>query len=187
MHSLSTPALVLCPYGGAGPPEEDCVAAQLGILAHCAIPDGADDSRIRAQHDVVGGAWLRMNGFDETCAHITEGHVLAKRYLCYKEDDYYEKLSQGSKTTLAFQGGPMTAEEAAIFERDPLFDACCEMRRWDEGAKEPDWEVPDFASYAEMIGRCIVAPPCAAGARPGTYVPPPRHLPYISNEPAHLF
>ena len=77
-----------------------------------------------------------MHGFDEMVAHITEGHVLAKRYLCFKEEDYYAKLSKGSQRTLAFQGGPMTADEAAIFERDPLFGACVEMRRWDEGAKQ---------------------------------------------------
>ena len=75
------------------PPDKLCVASQLGILSHCGLPDGADDSRIRAQHDVIGGCWLRMHGFDETCAHITEGHVLAKRYLCYAEPDYHAKLS----------------------------------------------------------------------------------------------
>jgi hypothetical protein len=29
----------------------------------------------------------------------------------------------------------MTAAEAAIFERDPLFDMCKQLRRWDEGMR----------------------------------------------------
>ncbi len=56
--------------------------------------------------------------------HLIEGHVLAKRYFCFMDPTYRDGLSDGSKRTLAFQGGPMTAEEAAIFETDPLFKAC---------------------------------------------------------------
>ena len=168
-----TPASGELSEGAAGisnrAPEADCVAASLGILSHCEIPEGADSARLRAQHDVIGGTWLRMHGFDEAVAHITEGHVLAKRYLCFKEADYHGKLSKGSQRTLGFQGGPMTAEEAAIFERDPLFAACVEMRRWDEGAKEPMWPVPDMDSYAGMIKACIVRPPSAPGECEQTY------------------
>ncbi len=150
-------------------PEKDCIAEQLGILAHCEIPEGAGVEQQRAQHDVIGGTYLRMNGFDETCAHIVEGHVLAKRYLCYKEEDYYNKLSEGSKRTLEFQGGPMTADEASIFEKDPLFAACVEMRRWDEGAKEPSWAVPDLEHYESMIKECVWRLPTAPGECGGTY------------------
>ena len=46
-----------------------------------------------------------MTGFHEAVAHVAEGHVLAKRYLTHAEGDYYAKLSEGSKKTLAFQGG----------------------------------------------------------------------------------
>jgi predicted HD phosphohydrolase len=81
-------------------PEADCLAAKLGILSHCGIfrkddgdGNGNDEAKsaapgeeqLRAQHDVIGGCWLRMRGFHEDVAHVTEGHVLAKRYLCHKE------------------------------------------------------------------------------------------------------
>ncbi len=79
-------------------PEADCLAAKLGILSHCGIFGGdggeagegeaksaASEEQLRAQHDVIGGCWLRMRGFHEDVAHVTEGHVLAKRYLCLKE------------------------------------------------------------------------------------------------------
>ena len=110
---------------------------------------------------------------------------MAKRYLCFKEADYLEKLSPGSKRTLEFQvplvrsvschgacsvsvgtcieehdrlgrqGGPMTAEEARIFEQDPLFEASKQMRRWDEEAKYLGLKVPDFGTYQDKVLACI--------------------------------
>jgi len=90
--------------------------------------------------------------------HVAEGHVLAKRYLVFAESDYYEKLSSVSKRTLEFQGGPMNESEAKIFKADPNFGTCIEMRRWDEGAKQPIWKVDDLASYEQMVKQCIVYP-----------------------------
>ena len=108
-------------------PDAGSVAEKLGILSVIGVPGEAGAAQLRAQHDVIGGCWLRMQGFDETVAHLAEGHVLAKRWLCYKEPDY--ELSDESRQTLAYQGGPMSAAEAAVFESDPLFDTCIRMRR----------------------------------------------------------
>jgi len=111
------------------------MAQELGILSFCGIEGDADEERRRAQHDVIGATYLRMRGFNEKVAHLVEGHVLTKRYLTFKEPDYYALLSLGSQRTLEFQGGRMTADEAALFETGPLFEVCKAMRRWDEGAK----------------------------------------------------
>ena len=43
--------------------------------------------------------------------------MLAKRYLCFAEEGYFDTLSEGSVATLAFQGGAMSQEEAHIFEK----------------------------------------------------------------------
>jgi predicted HD phosphohydrolase len=137
-------------------PDASCLAAQLGILATCGA-EGATAEQVRAQHDVIGGTFLRMRGFCEKVPHLVEGHVLAKRYLCFAEAGYFERLSEGSKRTLVFQGGPMSAAEAALFESDPLFDASLEMRRWDEEAKHAGLVVPRFAAYRERVVRCLTA------------------------------
>eukprot|EP00047_Mylnosiga_fluctuans_P014431 m.38385 g.38385 ORF g.38385 m.38385 type:complete len:243 (+) comp5500_c0_seq3:473-1201(+) len=133
---------------------EESLAQRLGILTVCNV-GGASLEQQRAQHDVVGAAFLRMRGFREEVAHLIEGHVLAKRYFCYKDPAYRDGLSEGSKRTLQFQGGPMTAEEALIFEKDPLFEDCMRLRRWDESAKVPDLAVPPMESYREMMLRTI--------------------------------
>lgn len=138
------------------------LAAKLGILAVCVPEEGRDvcsEEQQRAQHDVIGATYLRMRGFIERVPHLVEGHVLAKRYLCWKEKDYYEKLSPGSKRTLVFQGGPMSEAEARVFENDPYFHDSLTMRRFDEAAKEPFLEgIPDFRSYRDVVLRCIVGP-----------------------------
>ena len=120
-----------------------------------------------------------MRGFEYKVAHIVEGHVLAKRYLTGTDKSYNDKLSsvrlrpavldlrasvfpgtaltrtvsalQGSQRTLAFQGGPMTEEEARIFETDSLFEENVQMRRWDEGAKVEGLAVPPFEHYKEAV------------------------------------
>ena len=51
----------------------------------------------------------------------------------------------------------MTAEEARIFEQDPLFEASKQMRRWDEEAKHVGLQVPDFATYKEKVLACIIS------------------------------
>merc|ERR1712072_1516876 len=126
------------------------MAKKLGILKLCKC-DGASDEQQRAQHDVIGACFLRMRGFSEKVAHLVEGHVLAKRYLCFHDKDYYAKLSPASKTTLEFQGGFMSSEEAQLFERGELFELCKLMRTWDESAKDPDAAVPPIEAYKSRV------------------------------------
>lgn len=144
----------------AGVPTES-VAERLGILSFCGIAGAsADEEQRRAQHDVIGATYLRMRGFSEKVAHLVEGHVLAKRYLTSTDPTYFDMLSPGSKRTLEFQGGPMTATEARIFETGPLVEVCKTMRRWDEFAKSADWKVPPFHTHVERILSAVTEPPC---------------------------
>eukprot|EP00466_Bigelowiella_natans_P021597 jgi/Bigna1/91785/estExt_fgenesh1_pg.C_1190014 len=64
----------------------------------------ADSKVWLAKHDKVGADFLRQLGFSERTAKLVEGHVQAKRYLCFSEEEYYSKLSAGSKFTLKHQG-----------------------------------------------------------------------------------
>eukprot|EP00932_Pfiesteria_piscicida_P014638 SRR837773.26464.p1 GENE.SRR837773.26464~~SRR837773.26464.p1 ORF type:complete len:212 (-),score=59.40 SRR837773.26464:152-715(-) len=98
---------------------------KVGRMDHCGIVD----------HEGLGGQWLRDLGFSQKVATLVKRHVDAKRYLCVAQPGYHDKLSEASKVTLGFQGGPMTKEEAADFEKDELFKTIIAMRHWDEGAK----------------------------------------------------
>ncbi len=89
-------------------------------------------------HEAVGADWLRARGAGDRLCRLIASHVAAKRYLTFAIPGYYDQLSEASKQTLALQGGRMTADEAALFEADPLFPWYIRMRRWDEAAKEKD-------------------------------------------------
>lgn len=86
-------------------------------------------------HEYIAGNYLRGKGFSEKIAQLAESHVLAKRYLTYKDPAYLEKLSEASRITLGKQGGIMTAGEAELFEQDQLYPLYIKLREWDDRAK----------------------------------------------------
>ena len=108
-----------------------------------------------AHHEKVGADWLRELGMSEEVCHLIQRHVDAKRYLTYSQPGYYDKLSEASKTTLKYQGGPMSEEEARVFEQDPMKKTILLMRTWDEKAKRTDWVVPEFSEYEGMIAESL--------------------------------
>lgn len=102
------------------------------------------------RHEQIGADYLRQLGFSEKVAKLVENHVQAKRYLTFRYPEYYEKLSEASRQTLIYQGGPMSEAEAAEFEQDPLFEASLKMRTWDEEAKLEFVPLPDLSIYRKM-------------------------------------
>ena len=103
-------------------------------------------------HDQLGKEFLIENGFPEKMGALVASHVDAKRYLTFSNPEYYNLLSDASKKTLEYQGGPMTAEEAAVYEKDPLIESYIKIRYWDDLAKETDIPVDpaDVETFREM-------------------------------------
>lgn len=101
-------------------------------------------------HDKVGEEYLKELGFPKAITDFVRGHVSAKRYLVYKKPGYYAQLSSASKMTLVHQGGPMTAEEAEMFEKCDAFQAILRMRHWDEQAKDPNVIIDSLDKYENM-------------------------------------
>ncbi len=154
--------------------EHACQAAQLAEL------DGQDDEVILAaflhdvghlleegheamdgygvkNHEGVAAGYLKELGFSERLVTLVNAHVDAKRYLCFANKRYFDNLSEASKITLQFQGGPMTEEEARDFEKNPLKTLIIKMRTWDEAAKEINVPLPDLQSYKTKIIRHLTA------------------------------
>jgi 2-amino-1-hydroxyethylphosphonate dioxygenase (glycine-forming) len=102
-------------------------------------------------HEEIGAEFLRGKGFSKKVARLVESHVEAKRYLTIKDPAYYAQLSDASKKTLEYQGGPMTEDEAAAFEQYPLFDLIIKMRKWDEEAKIEHKPLPDLQHYRQLM------------------------------------
>lgn len=104
-------------------------------------------------HDKWGEEFLRQWSFPARVIAPVENHVRAKRYLCFIEPNYYDSLSEASKETLSYQGGPMSAQEAQAFARAPFFEESIKIRRIDDEAKEEDFEVK--ASHWQYLGALL--------------------------------
>ena len=139
----------------AGTDDETIVAAFLHDIGHLLPPElagvestaGYMDGYGTVDHEKLGADYLRERGFSEKVAQLIEHHVNAKRYLVFKNPNYFARLSEASVKTLEFQGGPMTAKEAATFEANPYFKGILQMRTWDEQAKIPNLPTPDMDYY----------------------------------------
>jgi predicted HD phosphohydrolase len=98
-------------------------------------------------HEKIGQEYLLAKGFSLKIAKLVSSHVEAKRYLTFKYPSYYDRLSDASRITLEHQGGKMNAEEAAAFEKDPLFNEYIKMRTWDDLAKETNIPLPSLDGF----------------------------------------
>jgi putative nucleotidyltransferase with HDIG domain len=107
-------------------------------------------------HEKVGADFLRARGFSEKITKLVESHVPAKRYLCAVNKDYYNKLSEASKKTLEYQGGPMNEDEVKKFESDELFRLYIKVRAWDELGKITNKPLPDLNIYKEMAKHHLI-------------------------------
>jgi phosphonate degradation associated HDIG domain protein len=136
--------------------EELVVAALLHDIGHFTSEFGTyspGDTQDR-HHDEAGGKVLAPF-FPEVVTECVRLHVAAKRYLCATDDTYFGKLSPASVHTLSLQGGPMSKEEIAEFERNPHFREAVQVRLWDEGGKVPGMKTRSFRNYVPLLQRVV--------------------------------
>jgi phosphonate degradation associated HDIG domain protein len=140
--------------------DEVVLAAFLHDIGHIVEKQTTSNSMDRfgiKDHEAIGASFLKERGFSPKLTRLVGSHVSAKRYLTLRETGYYEKLSEASKKTLAFQGGPMSEEEADQMETDPLFREIIQMRRWDEEAKREDQPIPSLSIFKQLIFQHLVS------------------------------
>lgn len=106
---------------------------------------------IDSRHEEIGADFL-ARFFPPEVTEPIRLHVAAKRYLCSAEPDYFSGLSPASVRSLELQGGPMTDEERATFDKSPHAADAILLRRCDEGAKVPDLRTPEMEAYRGVMG-----------------------------------
>jgi phosphonate degradation associated HDIG domain protein len=123
----------------------------IGHLLH-QLPDDAPEHGLDDFHERLGADFLRKH-FPPSVFEPVGLHVEAKRYLCAREAGYFDKLSDPSKLSLKLQGGIMSEVECAAFEQNPFYAEAIRLRKWDEEAKVPGWQVPQAQDYEQMLDR----------------------------------
>jgi predicted HD phosphohydrolase len=143
--------------------EDNCspnliVASLLHDIGHLLIFDVDAFTDLQAlprlgvsRHEDIGKHYLLSLGYNDTVANLVGNHVLAKRYLVSKDEQYYSKLSDASKETLGHQGGLMSRKELEEFEKDPLFLDSLKLRQYDDKAKVQNVKVKAPSEYVQLL------------------------------------
>lgn len=109
----------------------------------------------RVGHETLGARLLLSLGFSDKVARLVESHVAAKRYLCAVDESYNDFLSEASKKSLFYQGGPMSVEEVNEFSSGPFCREMCQLRKWDDEAKVEGLNVRNLESWRKAIERQV--------------------------------
>lgn len=142
-------------------PQADLLALLDGMDTSVRDMDPGGGSVGRYSHDELGSRFLAALGFPaKTCTLVGE-HVNAKRYLCGVDAAYYDLLSEASKESLEFQGGPMEKHEKELYDERlgaEWVRDICRLRNWDDGAKVETLsmsEIEGLDRYEGMIERVL--------------------------------
>ena len=137
----------------AGAPAALVVAALLHDIGHLLLDEHAAAPGFLAndrRHEAVGWHFLRQ-WFPPAVALPVALHVRAKRYLVATVPAYAARLSAASLRSLAVQGGPLSAAEAAAFAALPHAEAAIAIRRWDDEAKVAGGAVSSLDEFCEVL------------------------------------
>lgn len=139
-----------------GESEEIIVAALLHDIGHFTSEFGTfsmDDTHDRYHEEA--GARILERFFPSIVTDCVRLHVAAKRYICATDPRYFGQLSEASNHSLKLQGGPMSPEEVAEFEKHPNVREIVRVRYLDDAGKVAGMETPGFAHYAPMVQRVV--------------------------------
>jgi phosphonate degradation associated HDIG domain protein len=184
MLQLTDIELLFCRHGASQYSGEPVTQLEHALqTAHLAEQSGAGDELVTAclLHDLghllndQGGGYddtPTLRGIDDTHQYYAipflrglfpnavldaiKLHVDAKRYLCQANADYYAKLSDDSKRSLALQGGVFSADQAAGFLDQPGARDAVMLRQWDDLAKQAALATPSLAHFLARAERCAL-------------------------------
>lgn len=121
-------------------------AALLHDFGH--LLDNVDDRH--QPHERLAAFALR-DLYDAAVTEPIRLHVDAKRYLCAVDARYAASLSNASRQSLAWQGGPFSAQNAAEFILQTHAGDAIRLRRWDDAAKVPGMATLPLSAFIPLL------------------------------------
>ena len=112
-------------------------------------PDELVKLSVDGQHENIGYEYLK-SFFKKEIVEPIKYHVLAKRYLA-RGKNYFNLLSEASKTSLKLQGGALNQGESIKFEAQEYFKSSILLRKFDEAAKKTDIKMKSIHDYQKLL------------------------------------
>ena len=112
-------------------------------------PDELVKENLDGKHEEIGYEYLKKI-FKKEITEPIKYHVLAKRYLA-KDKQYFDLLSEASKTSLRLQGGVLNDEECIKFEAQGYFKSTILLRKFDEEAKKTNVKMKSIHDYQKLL------------------------------------
>ena len=112
-------------------------------------PDELVKENLDGKHEEIGYEYLKKI-FKKEITEPIKYHVLAKRYLA-KDKQYFDLLSEASKTSLRLQGGVLNDEECIKFEAQGYFKSTILLRKFDEAAKKTNVKMKSIHDYQKLL------------------------------------
>ena len=78
-------------------------------------------------------------------------HVLAKRYLCSIDNNYYENLSDSSKKSFIIQGGPLDKNFINILDKNKKFKNALKLRKYEDLSKRQNINITINLDYIHNL------------------------------------
>jgi [1-hydroxy-2-(trimethylamino)ethyl]phosphonate dioxygenase len=153
-HALQSAALAQRRQLG----DEFVIAALLHDVGHMLVAEDVDlaSQGIDDEHEETS-AQILAKLYGPSVVEPVRLHVAAKRYLCGVDPGYFDKLSEDSRQSLVLQGGPMSADEIAAFDRLEHRAAALALRLIDDEAKVAGLATPGLETYRAMAKRIELA------------------------------
>lgn len=137
-------------------PDDIIIGALLHDIGHFTSEFGTfsmEDKEDRYHEDA--GAAVLEHFFPKVITDCCRYHVVAKRYLCATNPEYFQKLSAASVHSLNLQGGPMSETEVKEFERNPNLKKILTVRLYDDAGKIPNMDTPSFWHFAPLVQKMV--------------------------------
>ena len=138
--------------------EQAVVAALLHDIGHFLVDEKLAFTEFRhmdLNHE-EDGADLLADYFPESVTVPIRFHVVAKRYLCSTEPDYYDQLSAASQRSFQLQGGKLSDHEKSELESSPHLPLALALRRIDDRGKIVGFEVTPLEAYRGMVASTLL-------------------------------
>ena len=102
------------------------------------------------KHETIGYKFLSKY-FSNNITIPVMYHVLAKRYLCSIDNNYYENLSDSSKKSFIIQGGPLDKNFINILDKNKNFKNALKLRKYEDLSKRQNINITINLDYIHNL------------------------------------